>query len=344
MRPQRDLFTGAVLGIPDVNTHVGSVIHAFETMASQRDSKSSNKPSKNTKRRIESGHGHGHHRISLPAATHIYSQTDTLTDPSHMPTVVAHREYFIEQPIYDSSNYRSVQTVGNNTATQQRYSQQQQRNYHQQQAQAQQQYQSSINSNQTRIPVINKKRDNLDAKAITIESRTITEQTGTSGAGAGGVAKKHHNNADLFSIIGTTPTVQLSDGSSSAAVEETSHNLENDFIRGSTVSQSFIKNVKSSRSGNRTYEQSVTKITKHPSTSASVTKVGGTPVASGDVQRRGSSGNTLPSVSKLERRTRARSSGDDVMQAKSRDTSRSRSKSNERRKTYQPSTLDRAEL
>lgn len=32
---QRDLFTGS-LGIPDVNTHVGSVIHAFETMARSR--------------------------------------------------------------------------------------------------------------------------------------------------------------------------------------------------------------------------------------------------------------------------------------------------------------------
>lgn len=32
---QRDLFTGS-LGIPDVNTHVGSVIHAFETMARTR--------------------------------------------------------------------------------------------------------------------------------------------------------------------------------------------------------------------------------------------------------------------------------------------------------------------
>lgn len=34
-RHQRDLFTGS-LGIPDVSTHVGSVIHAFESLASQR--------------------------------------------------------------------------------------------------------------------------------------------------------------------------------------------------------------------------------------------------------------------------------------------------------------------
>lgn len=34
-RHQRDLFTGS-LGIPDVNTHVGSVIHAFESLANQR--------------------------------------------------------------------------------------------------------------------------------------------------------------------------------------------------------------------------------------------------------------------------------------------------------------------
>ncbi len=38
-RHQRDLFTGSVgLGIPDVSTHVGSVIHAFESMAQNRSS------------------------------------------------------------------------------------------------------------------------------------------------------------------------------------------------------------------------------------------------------------------------------------------------------------------
>lgn len=37
-RHQRDLFTGSIgnLGIPDVTTHVGSVIHAFESMAQNR--------------------------------------------------------------------------------------------------------------------------------------------------------------------------------------------------------------------------------------------------------------------------------------------------------------------
>lgn len=35
LRHHRDLFTGS-LGIPDVNTHVGSVIHAFESLAHQR--------------------------------------------------------------------------------------------------------------------------------------------------------------------------------------------------------------------------------------------------------------------------------------------------------------------
>lgn len=40
LRHQRDLFSGGPsLGIPDVNTHVGSVIHAFENLAFQRHMK-----------------------------------------------------------------------------------------------------------------------------------------------------------------------------------------------------------------------------------------------------------------------------------------------------------------
>lgn len=40
-RHHRDLFTGSLgLGIPDVTTHVGSVIHAFESMAQNRSSTS----------------------------------------------------------------------------------------------------------------------------------------------------------------------------------------------------------------------------------------------------------------------------------------------------------------
>jgi hypothetical protein len=40
LRHQRDLFSGGpALGIPDVNTHVGSVIHAFENLAYQRQIK-----------------------------------------------------------------------------------------------------------------------------------------------------------------------------------------------------------------------------------------------------------------------------------------------------------------
>lgn len=319
MRPQRDLFTGSVLGIPDVNTHVGSVIHAFETMATQRDSKKSvNRPNTNARRRSENG---GAHRISLPTATHIYSETDTLTNRSCAPTIVAHREYFIEKPIYETgSNYRLAQ---------------------------QQQQQTSINSNQTRIPVINKKRDNLDTKAITIEYRTISEQAN----------KKHHNNANLFPIIGMTPTEfspRSTSSASSAAVEEANHNLENDFIRGSTVSQSFIKNLKSSRASNRTYEQSVMKITKHPppplpnSTrkNAITTLV---PAERGSVPpevHKRTSSDTVLSVNKIERHTKARSSGDVVISRvpESKTRARSRSKSNERRKTYTPGSLDRAEL
>lgn len=39
-RHQRDLFSGSHLGIPDVTTHVGSVVHAFETLARNRTNRS----------------------------------------------------------------------------------------------------------------------------------------------------------------------------------------------------------------------------------------------------------------------------------------------------------------
>lgn len=328
MRPQHDLFTGtSVLGIPDVNTHVGSVIHAFETMAVQRDARQRSAADKSSsssgqRRRSESGH-----RISLPAspptATHLYSQTDTLTGPNRATLAAHHQEYFIEKPMYEAaaSNYRVPRDRSGDRAA------------------LLQHQQSSINSNQTRIPVINKKRDSLDAKTITIESRTM--------AGGGmGDEKRRHNNANLPIIGGG------SSSTSSAAIEETSQNVETDFIRGSTVSQSFVKNVKNSRAANRStsYEKSVTKITKHaapqpPTVGASSDKVTGSAATTGtDVPKRG--GNAS-SVSKLERRIRARSSGgaaNGEEKAQQRSRSNSRNRSNERRKSYNPSSLDRAEL
>lgn len=117
LRHHRDLFTGS-LGIPDVNTHVGSVIHAFESLAHQRaindsqligDSMSASphtaeQPYELSADGIASGHNYGRslgnknisttstrkqsenrHKSELAAATMMASEAGRNTMPHYQP-------------------------------------------------------------------------------------------------------------------------------------------------------------------------------------------------------------------------------------------------------------------
>lgn len=68
LRHQRDLFSGGPsLGIPDVNTHVGSVIHAFENLAYQRKLKEGAENSYGSKSSSGTSKNETIYRINLPA-------------------------------------------------------------------------------------------------------------------------------------------------------------------------------------------------------------------------------------------------------------------------------------
>ncbi|XP_055604735.1 putative uncharacterized protein DDB_G0282133 [Uranotaenia lowii] len=107
LRHQRDLFSGPSLGIPDVTTRVGSVIHAFETMARQRQAlerSASEKPydstvgpryrshrSSNVKRVNDS-----RHKIILPTPKVSLSSFD--------PSILANTPATVQQSYTQSSD------------------------------------------------------------------------------------------------------------------------------------------------------------------------------------------------------------------------------------------------
>lgn len=68
LRHQRDLFSGGPsLGIPDVNTHVGSVIHAFENLAYQRKLNEGAENSYGSKSSSGTSKNETIYKINLPA-------------------------------------------------------------------------------------------------------------------------------------------------------------------------------------------------------------------------------------------------------------------------------------
>lgn len=284
MRHQRDLFTGSSLGIPDVNTHVGSVIHAFETMAIERnlqhatDNLVRQKP---ITMPPNSGMGEFHHDP-------IYGQ------------IPKYSEYYIEKSV-DDTTITTTETSSNLDGA-------------------------------SYIIDDNYRKSGFGAKP---SSNPIACQTNTSR-----IPTMIKSERPTYEIV-KNATVQSSAKNTSRnyarptkaseyktkAMEEQYENYEQDFIRGSTVSQSFIKNVKGTGRGKTTYEKNVYQVTKSPSSN---------PI----------------SVGRNERKLKAKSMGfDELSERYTRHTgdgssgSRTRARSNERRKSaYAPNSLDRAEL
>lgn len=336
MRHQRDLFTGSSLGIPDVNTHVGSVIHAFETMAIERNlqqatdnlvkQKTQPGPSSN-------GSGSGGKRIILPPTSTGTINHDLVY--GQIPPPSKYHEYYIEKSVDDttvttetSSNLDGASYIIDD-------------NYRKSGFGAKPTNPIAYQTSTSRIPTMimskksesgkQQKNNNNNYEIV----KNITLQSNAS----------HNNNVKSY----VRPKVVQTDAihfninkdrkqqmNQSAAIEEQFENYEQDFIRGSTVSQSFIKNVKGSGNRKTTYEKNVYQVTKNPV----------------DINRNASATPNRSSVSRNERKLKAKSMGfDELSERYTRHTgdgssgSRTRARSNERRKTtYAPNSLDRAEL
>ncbi|XP_058821539.1 uncharacterized protein LOC131683518 isoform X1 [Topomyia yanbarensis] len=111
LRHQRDLFSGS-LGIPDVTTRVGSVIHAFESLARDRQTlerNGSEKPYDSTVGPRYRSHktnikrvNDNRHKIILPTPKISPSSTDSLT--------------LVQQPYPRSSSYSNIINSGSSSS------------------------------------------------------------------------------------------------------------------------------------------------------------------------------------------------------------------------------------
>lgn len=344
LRHQRDLFTGSTLGIPDVNTHVGSVIHAFETMAIERNLKQATEnviqrriqPISNQSTATTSGGSSAGKKRRAPNPKSnvypVYSSTqtqETLLEPLH---VANQREYLME---------RSVDETGESSSNVDGASYIIDDNFHKSVFESQPNQQSTntntiSNANYSRIPIIinTSNANKIDNKNH--DTRNITVQSMTT---ANNKRNINHSKSHIRPISQTTDSMHFikkfnnSDRhNSSAAVEESCENYEQDFIRGSTVSQSFIKNVKNTGNRKTTYEKNSLHINR--STSIGEFRPRGTPMSS---------------VNRNERKIKAKSTSDELTERYTKhtgieNTPRTRTRSNERRMPYAPNSSDRAEL
>lgn len=353
MRHQRDLFTGSSLGIPDVNTHVGSVIHAFETMAIERNLQQATDNLVRQKTQpgpSSTGSGSGGKKIILPPTSSgkshlksgsVHYHPEIIHDPVYGHIPQQFHEYYIEKSVDDttvttesSSNLDGASYIIDDNYRKSGFG-----------AKPTNPIACQTNNN-SRIPTMimskksesNKQNNNNNNYEIV---KNITVQSNTS----------HNNNSNNVKSYVRPKILQTTTDSihfninkdrkqqinQSAAVEEQFENYEQDFIRGSTVSQSFIKNVKGSGNRKTTHEKNVYQVTKNPVD---------------NINRHASATPNRRSMSRNERKLKAKSMGvDELSERYTRHTgdgssgSRTRARSNERRKTtYAPNSLDRAEL
>lgn len=346
MRHQRDLFTGSSLGIPDVNTHVGSVIHAFETMAIERNLKQATDnlvKQKSQPTQTESGGGAGGggggKKIILPSSSTHHS-AEIVHDPVYGQ--IPFNEYYIEKSVDDETTETSSYLDGASYIIDDNY----RKSGFGTKPNTTNPIATCQTSSSSRIPTmkkseLNKHQNNNNHNYEIVKNITVQSNNSDN---VKSYVKPKILQATTDSIHFSMNNERDRKQQQSAAVEEHFENYEQDFIRGSTVSQSFIKNVKASGGGggmgsNRktTYEKNVFQVSKNP--------------VDLNVTRRATPIGNRNSASRNERKLKAKSMGiDELSERYTRHTgdgssgSRVRARSNERRKTYAPNSLDRAEL
>lgn len=264
VRQQRDLFSGGpspTLGIPDVTTHVGSVIHAFETLAQQRQQKDADKLYESSKSTSSLNRKEAMHKIILPPPPSKVS-TGTLTEP--LPKhIVRHRPKgkAPDVPTTSSTNTASATTQttkfsGDENESSALDSLNLEDDYRRNiptttSASASKFPQSYVKTYKVLPPFVPPRNQpsRIPTKAI---NKTNGNQLST--------ARNRMSNS-LLSMPSSTAArtnVFLKPTSSTTAKHTTEEEIENDFLRGSTVSQSFIKNVVRKSPQSRklsTYEQ-----------------------------------------------------------------------------------------
>lgn len=252
LRHQRDLFSGGAapgtsLGIPDVNTHVGSVIHAFENLAHQRHLKESGeRPYESSKSTSSTSRKESLQKIFLPPPPK--TSTGTITDP--VKKIVRPRPKTKAPPVPSSSNTASATTQttkfsGDDNESSNLDSLNLEDDYRKTITTPATQHlnkfpQSYIKNYKVLPPFVPPRQPSrIPTKTM---SRTNNQQS----------ARNRMSDSMLASKVARTD-VYLKPNSKYTTEDD----VENDFLRGSTVSQSFIKNVvrKSPTRKISTYEQ-----------------------------------------------------------------------------------------
>lgn len=242
VRQQRDLFSGGpspTLGIPDVTTRVGSVIHAFETLAQQRQQKDAELIYESSKSTSGSNRKEAMHKIILPPPPQKVS-TGTLTDPVSNKHIVRHRPKSKAPDIptlSSSTNTASATTQTTKLSAEENESSavdslNLEDDYRVKNSAATKFPQSFVKSYKVLPPFVpprNHQPSRIPTKAINKPNQLST---------------RNRMSDSLLSMPSSSSRTNVflkpNTMNKQPATEE---EVENDFLRGSTVSQSFIKNV-----------------------------------------------------------------------------------------------------
>lgn len=230
LRHQRDLFSGGPsLGIPDVNTHVGSVIHAFENLAYQRNIKEGEKPYESSKSTSSAGKKDSIYKIILPPPPK--ASTGTLTDPPKH--IVRHRPKgkAPDLPTTSSTTNTASATTqttkfsGDENESSALDSLNLEDDYHRNKSNHNKFPQSYV-KNYKVLPPFAPPPPRHPSRIPTKSTNKATNQPS---------ARNRMSDSLLMSKARTDVFLK--------PTKYTEDDIENDFLRGSTVSQSFIKNV-----------------------------------------------------------------------------------------------------
>lgn len=241
LRHQRDLFSGgASLGIPDVNTHVGSVIHAFENLAFQRQMKEGGeRPYESSKSTTSTGKKESIYKIILPP----------LSKPSTDPPkhIVRHRPKGKAPEVPSSSTNTASATTqttklsGDENESSALDSLNLEDDYRRQHI---------TSNNNSKFPQAYIKNYKVFPPFAPPPPSRIPTKTSASKLPNQQTARNNRKSDNLLSNVRTDVFLKK-------PLKYSEDDIENDFLRGSEVSQSFIKNVirKSPTRKISTYEQ-----------------------------------------------------------------------------------------
>jgi hypothetical protein len=243
VRQQRDLFSGGpspTLGIPDVTTHVGSVIHAFETLAQQRQQKDADKLYESSKSTSSSNRKEAMHKIILPPPPPKVS-TGTLTDPTPKH-IVRHRPKG-RAPDAPTS---STNTASATTQTA-KFSGDENESSALDSLNLEDEYRRNIPTTTTsKFPQSYVKNYKVLPPFVPPRnqpSRIPTKAINKTSGNQLSTARNRMSDSLLSMPSSSAARTNVFLKPSSATKQATEEEVENDFLRGSTVSQSFIKNV-----------------------------------------------------------------------------------------------------